>query len=72
MNFYEFISLAKLFSRVFGGNNNFTVTDAELDAASEALKNLSYNRTDWTPQQREIYKALVDFANECSKGNPHE
>ena len=70
MDLYEFISLAKLFSQVFGGNR-FTISEAELEAASEALKNLSFNREDWTPQQREMYKSMVDFAKECSKGNQH-
>ena len=71
MNFYEVISLAKLFARVFDGNSSITLSEAELEAASELLKELGDNRQDWTPQQRETYKALVDFGKEDLKRQRH-
>ena len=68
MNFYEFASLAKLFLQAGCVDNNFTVTEAELEAASRALKYLGHNRNDWSPQQHDIYDVMVDFIKEYSKG----
>lgn len=69
MDFFEVISFAKLFSLAFGGN--ITLTEAELEAAAELLKNMSDARTDWTPQQRDTYRVMVDFAKEYSKEQQH-
>lgn len=66
MNIGEFISLAKLYTQVLSGTD-FTIADAELEAAVKALKELSDNRSDWSPQQKEIYHAMVDCAKEQSK-----
>lgn len=69
--FFEFISLAKLFSRTIGGNNNMTISDAELEAAAELLKKLGDDRRGWSTQDKETYKAMVDFAKETSKSDWH-
>ena len=71
MSIYELISLVKLYSQVFS-RTNFTITEAELETASEALKELSDNRSDWTPQQKETYKAMVDFVKEQSQRQQHD
>ena len=70
-NFFEVISLAKLFSRTIGGNNNISMSDVEFEAAAELLKKLGSDRQDWTTQEKEIYKAMVDFAKETSKSDWH-
>lgn len=71
MDFYEAISLAKIFAQIMGGNNSITITDAELETAAKLLKDMGNNRQDWSPQQKETYKAMVDFAKENSKGQKH-
>lgn len=70
-SFFEAISLAKLFSRTIGGNNNMTLSDAELEAAAELLKRLGDDRQDWSVQEKETYKTMVDFAKETSKSDWH-
>lgn len=70
MNFYEFISFAKLFSLAYGGSN-ITLTEEEGEVVSEILKRMSDDRMDWTSQQRDLYKGMVDFAKEYSKGQQH-
>ena len=68
---FEALSLAKLFSRTIGGNNNMTLSDAELEAAAELLKRLGDDRQDWSVQEKETYKTMVDFAKEISKSDWH-
>ncbi len=64
MTFYDLISFAKLFSRIASGN--MTMSDAEMEAAAEVLKQLGDNRTSWNPAQKGLYKAMVDAAKEGS------
>lgn len=66
---FEALSLAKVFSRTIGGNNNMTMSDAELEAAAELLKKLGDNRQGWSAQEKEAYKTMVDFAKETSKSD---
>lgn len=65
MNFFEIISLAKVFSQI--SNGNMTLSELELETASRALKQLGDNRQDWSTQQKEIYKSMVDYAKNISK-----
>jgi len=44
-----------------------TISSAETDIACEALKRTADQRYDWTEQQREVYKWLVDYAKGRSK-----
>ena len=65
MTFFDMVSFAKLFSRVAGGN--MTMSDAEMEAASEVLKKFADRNSNWTPMQRDLYKIMVDAAKENSK-----
>lgn len=69
MNFYDILSVAKLFAIATGNTNHITMNSAELEIASEALKKLADERNDWNEEQKEYYKILVDFAKEQAKGS---
>lgn len=66
MTFYDMISFAKLFSRI--ANGNMTMTDAEMEAAAKVLKEYGGNAPNWSPMQRELYKAMVDATKEGFRG----
>ncbi len=66
MTFYDLISFAKLFSRISSGS--MTMSDAEMEAAAEVLKQLGDSAPSWNPAQKELYKAMVDAAKESSRG----
>ena len=66
MDFFEMISFAKLFSQSFSGN--LSLSDAEMEAASSTLKKLGDSCYNWSPAQKEIYKAMVDYAKNRSQG----
>lgn len=66
MTFYDLISFAKLFSRISSGS--MTMSDAEMEAAAEVLKQLGDSAPNWNPGQKELYKAMVDAAKESSRG----
>lgn len=68
MNFYDILSFAKLFSLATGNTKHITMSSAELEIASEALKKLADERNDWNKEQKEYYKMLVDYAKEQTKG----
>lgn len=68
MNFYDILSVAKLFAIVTGNTNNIKMSSAEIEIASEALKKLADERNDWNKEQKEYYKMLVDYAKEQTKG----
>lgn len=66
MTFFDMISFAKLFSQVASGN--MTMSDAEMEAAANMLKELGGNAPNWNTMQRELYKSMVDAAKEYSRG----
>ena len=67
MNFYDILSVAKLFAVATGNTKHITMSSAELGIASEALKKLADERDDWNEEQKEYYKILVDYAKEQTK-----
>lgn len=69
MNFYDILSVAKLFAIATGNMNPVIMSSAELEIASETLKKLADERNDWNEEQKEYYKILVDFAKEQTKGS---
>lgn len=68
MTLYEMICFAKLFAVATGKEPKDTLTSQELEIGSEALKKLADQRLDWTKEQKDLYKMLVDAAKELSKG----
>ncbi len=44
------------------------MSDAEMEAATEVLKQMGDNAPNWNPDQKELYKAMVDAAKESSRG----
>ena len=53
-----------LFAKILAfasGDRSVTVTDLDKEMATEALKRMADQRMDWTEQQREQYKLLVEF-----------
>lgn len=67
MTFFDIISFAKLFSHI--ASRNMTISDMEIEAAAKVLKEFGGNAPNWTPTQRELYKAMVDAAKEGSRGH---
>ena len=52
-----------LFARILAyasGDRSITVTSIDKKLATEALKRMADQRMDWTLEQREQYKMLVD------------
>lgn len=66
MTFYDMICFAKLFSRI--PNGNMTMTDMELEVAAKMLKDLGDSSPNWTPMQKDLYKAMVDATKEGIRG----
>jgi hypothetical protein len=64
LSFYELMSFAKTFSKFFYLDRNVSATKEEQNAAVEVLKKMADNRGNWTQEQKESYKALVDFVKE--------
>lgn len=67
MNFSELMCLYKLMSVAFNNKMKETLTQYELDIASEALKKLADDAQNWTREDKEKYKLLVDLVKEASK-----
>jgi len=66
---YEYLCLAKLLSVAMGANGRDSVTDDEADVACETLKHMAAQRIDWTQQQKDAYRLLVDCAKERVRRN---
>lgn len=62
MNMYELMSVAKLFSQAMGGQ--VTTSYAEQDMALRILKEMASYRQDWTEEEKEFYKLMVDYGRE--------
>lgn len=67
MSPFEMMSLAKVIEKYFNGNQSISLSEIESDAALEAFKEISNYRQDWSQEQRDRFKALVDFAKEDMK-----
>jgi hypothetical protein len=65
-DFGKMISLAKVFAMAMG-DRTITISSEERDAAFEELKVRADHRNDWTEEQKEYYKMMVDFGNEAMK-----
>ncbi len=64
---YECICLTKLLSVALGMMGQHQIAAAELDVALEALKRMADQKVDWTWQQKDLYKSLVDCAKEIAR-----
>ena len=62
MTINEILLFAKILAFA-SGDRTVTVTDLDKKMATEALKRMADQRYDWTEQQREQYKLLVDVIN---------
>lgn len=67
MNFFEALCFVKFCDVAFGRIPHHEMSEAELEVAIEVLKKLADNRNDWTRQDKETYKVLIDFAKERIK-----
>ncbi len=61
ISFYELTCFTKVSNAAFGICSSTSISKAEFDIAFEVLKKLTDNRCDWTQEQKEQYKLLVDF-----------
>ncbi|MBR3095871.1 MAG: hypothetical protein IKH12_09805 [Clostridia bacterium] len=68
MNFYEMMCFAKVYSVVMGLSSPMTVSKQEIDVVFELLKRNTDNRPDWTHEQKETYKMMVDFVKHQIEG----
>lgn len=67
MNIYELMSVAKLFSQAMGGQ--VTTSYAEQQMALRILKEMANYRQDWTEEEKEFYKLMVDYGKELLRQN---
>ncbi len=65
MNPFEMMSFAKFVMSAFTGN--VTLSEAEIEAGTIALKNMADSSPYWNQQQKEAYKLLVDVVKENYK-----
>lgn len=65
MNFYEALCFAKLFERAIGGQ--VSMSEIEKEVACESLKRMADQRNDWTEEQKNYYKMMVDFSKNIGK-----
>lgn len=69
MNFYEMMCLYKIMAVVFDAKPNTSLRQNEIDVAAELLKKLADDTPNWTHNDKENYKLLVDFVKENTKAN---
>ena len=61
ISFYELACFSKVYTAALGMCPCASISKAEFDIAFEVIKKLTDNRFDWTQEQKENYKLLVDF-----------
>ncbi len=61
MTFDQVLSLAKIINAIYNNNSSVKVTKRDKEIAAESLKLLADQRCDWTQEQKELYKVLVDY-----------
>ena len=68
MNGEELIILAKMIAYAMG-DSSVKLTDLEKEMAFSMLKRNADRRIDWTEQQKEQYKELVDICKRSCDNN---
>lgn len=68
MSLYEMLCFAKVYCAAFGFSS-LAISRQEIDIAFEVLKKATDNRQDWTQEQKDVYKLLVDFSKNQIEGN---
>lgn len=63
MSLEEMMLCAKLFAYAMG-DRSIVLTQIDRDSAVVMLKRMADQKWDWTPQQKEQYKALVDICKQ--------
>ena len=61
MTYYNLFCFAKLYAVATGLDKQSSLSKAEIDAASEALKAIADSCNNLTQEQKDWYKMLVDF-----------
>lgn len=67
MNFYEYISFAKVYNAAMNPQYRSSVSITDIDVTIEILKKMADNRLDWSDEQKEAYKLLADYVKERIK-----
>lgn len=62
MSFFELTCCNKLYAAALGYIDRNSVTEHEAKVALEVLKRMAENRDDWTEEQKEQYKKLIEIA----------
>ena len=62
MTFYELTCCNKLYNAALGYIDRNSITKHEAKIALEVLKSIADNRNDWTKEQKEQYKKLIEIA----------
>lgn len=62
MTISEQLCITKLFFTAMGMMPSNMISQPEMEIACEALKQAADQRCDWSDQQKEVYKWLVDWA----------
>lgn len=60
------ICFSKAYCALLGLTSPLSVSKCEKDLAYEAIKKMADNRYDWTHEQKELYKLLVDYVKNQS------
>lgn len=72
MDFYDFISFAKVYNAAMNPQLRNSVSNTEIEVTVEILKKMADNRYDWSDEQKSIYKLLADFAKERIKDRTND
>ena len=67
MTINEQLCITKLFFTAMGMMSSNMISQPEMEIACEALKHAADQRNDWSDQQKEVYKWLVDWAKQNRK-----
>ncbi len=63
MNIEEILLFAKILAYL-SGDKSINITSLDKEQACSALKRMANQNMNWSPQQREWYKAFVDFVEQ--------
>lgn len=69
MELKEYSCLYKLYSVAMGKASKNSITKEEINVAAECLKKIAENKTDWSDDEKNLYKEYVDICKEMSNQN---